>query len=106
MPSVNVKAIDPHTSQSPTSESDSDRGGNLMSAHRLLQTALAVFGAIFLLVYPLAIVWPSGWAWHAGAPYESQYFMMIVGVYGTLGVFLLNASRNPQAHRSLIWFTV
>jgi hypothetical protein len=32
--------------------------------------------------------------------------MMIVGVYLTLGVFLLNASRDPQAHRSLIWFTV
>ena len=77
-----------------------------MSPHRLLQVALAVFGAIFLFVYPLAIVWPSGWAWHAGAPYESQYFMMIVGVYATLGVFLLNASRNPEAHRSLIWFTV
>ena len=77
-----------------------------MSPHRLLQLALAVFGAAFLLIYPLAIVWPSGWAWHAGAPYESQYFMMIVGVYVTLGVFLLNASRNPQAHRSLIWFTV
>ena len=23
-------------------------------------------GAIFLLIYPLAILWPSGWAWHAG----------------------------------------
>ena len=77
-----------------------------MTAQRLLKLALAVFGAIFLLVYPLAVVWPSGWAWHAGAPYESQYFMMIVGVYATLGVFLLIASRNPQAHRSLIWFTV
>jgi hypothetical protein len=31
--------------------------------------------------------------------------MMIVGVYATLGVFLLNAARNPQAHASLIWFT-
>jgi hypothetical protein len=106
MPSVNVKAIEPHTSQITISESDSYEGGNLMSAHRLLQMALAVFGATFLLIYPLAIVWPSGWAWHAGAPYESHYFMMIVGVYGTLGVFLLNASRNPQAHSSLIWFTV
>jgi hypothetical protein len=106
MPSVNVKAIEPHTSQITISESDPYEGGNLMSAHRLLQMALAVFGATFLLIYPLAIVWPSGWAWHAGAPYESHYFMMIVGVYGTLGVFLLNASRNPQAHRSLIWFTV
>jgi hypothetical protein len=78
----------------------------MMSPHKLLQLALAVFGAAFLLIYPLFIVWPSGWAWHAGAPYESQYFMMIVGVYATLGVFLLNAARDPQAHRSLIWFTV
>ena len=77
-----------------------------MTSQGLLKLALAVFGAIFLLVYPLAVVWPSGWAWHAGAPYDSQYFMMIVGVYATLGVFLLIASRNPQAHRSLIWFTV
>src|SRR5262245_50834144 len=77
-----------------------------MSAHRLLQIALAVFVEAFMLIYPLASVCPSGWAWHAGAPYESQYFMMIVGVYATLGVFLLNASRHPQAHRSLIWFTV
>jgi hypothetical protein len=103
---ANVKVIEPHTSQLTTSDSDCDKGGYLMSPHRLLQLALAVFGATFLLIYPLAIVWPSGWAWHAGAPYESQYFMMLVGVYLTLGVFLLNASRDPQAHRSLIWFTV
>lgn len=31
---------------------------------------------------------------------------MILGVYATLGVFLLIASRNPLQHRSLIWFTV
>ena len=77
-----------------------------MSHQALLKIALAVFGAAFLLIYPLAIVWPSGWAWHAGAPHDSQYFMMIVGVYATLGVFLLMAARNPQAHRSLIWFAV
>jgi uncharacterized protein DUF6632 len=107
MASVNVKAIEPRTSQITPSESDSDkRATRITSPHRLLQIALAVVGAAFLLIYPLAIVWPSGWAWHAGAPHESQYFMMIVGVYLTLGVFLLNASRDPQAHRSLIWFTV
>ena len=76
------------------------------SAYKLLQFALAVFGAVFLLVYPLALVWPSGWTWHSGAPYQSDYFMMIVGMYATLGVFLLNAARNPQANLSLIWFTV
>ena len=77
-----------------------------MSHQALLKFALAVFGTAFLLIYPLAIVWPSGWAWHAGAPQDSQYFMMIVGVYATLGAFLLMAARNPQEHRSLIWFAV
>lgn len=106
MRSVNVEMLEPHISRISASEGESGKGGNVIFAHRLLQTALALFGATFLLIYPLAIVWPSGWAWHAGAPYESQYFMMIVGVYATLGVFLLNAARNPHAHRSLIWFTV
>jgi hypothetical protein len=78
----------------------------MSSPYKLLQVTLAVFGVIFLLVYPLALVWPSGWAWHDGAPHESQYFMMIVGIYATLGVFLLNAARKPLANLSLIWFTV
>jgi hypothetical protein len=78
----------------------------MASPYRLLQFALVAFGAIMLLLYPLALVWPSGWAWHTDAPHQSQYFMMIVGIYATLGVFLLNAARNPRANLSLIWFTV
>ena len=31
---------------------------------------------------------------------------MIVGIYATLGVFLILAARDPLANRSLIWFTV
>jgi hypothetical protein len=31
---------------------------------------------------------------------------MILGIYATLGVFLIIASRDPLPHRSLIWFTV
>lgn len=77
-----------------------------LSRVKLLQIALLTFGASFLLIYPLAYVWPSGWAWHAGAPHDSQYFMMIVGVYATLGVSLMAAARDPLAHSSLIWFTV
>lgn len=77
-----------------------------MARADLLKYALVVFGIIFCLIYPLAIFWPSGWAWHAGAPYESDYFMMIVGVYATLGVFLILASRNPAANKSLIMFTI
>jgi hypothetical protein len=76
------------------------------SADKLLRLALVVFGVVALLLYPLALVWPSGWAWHSGAPYESEYFMMIVGLYATLGVFLINAARNPAANLSLIWFAV
>jgi hypothetical protein len=78
----------------------------MASSYKFLQLALAVFGVVSLLLYPLAVVWPSGWAWHAGMPSENQYFMMIVGLYATLGIFLLNAARNPRANVSLIWFTV
>ncbi len=78
----------------------------MTTPYKLLQLALAVFGVIFMLVYPLAVVWPAGWAWHPGSPYQSQYFMMIVGIYATLGIFLINAARNPAANLSLIWFTV
>ena len=74
--------------------------------YRLLQIALVCFGVVMLLLYPLAVVWPSGWAWHHGAPYESDYFMMIVGLYVTLGLFVLNAARRPEANVSLIWFVV
>ena len=74
--------------------------------YKLLQLALAVFGVIMLLLYPLAWVWPSGWAWHHGSPHDSAYFMMIVGIYATLGVFLLLAARNPANNLSLIWFAV
>jgi hypothetical protein len=72
---------------------------------KFLRIALIVFGLIFLLaVYPLTIVWPTGWAWHQGG--QSMYLQMILGIYATLGVFLLMASRDPLVHRSLIWFTV
>lgn len=69
-----------------------------------LRIALFITGLIFTVgIYPLTIVWPSGWAWHTG---QSEYLQMILGIYATLGLFLLNASRNPLEHRSLIWFTV
>ena len=69
-----------------------------------LRILLIVVGLIALFaIWPLMILWPSGWAWHSG---HSQYPLMIVGIYATLGVFLLRASRDPMKHLSLIWFTV
>jgi hypothetical protein len=64
----------------------------------LLVGLLCIFG-----IYPLTVIWPSGWSWNPG---QSEYLQMILGIYATLGVFLVIASRNPAAHRSLIWFTV
>jgi len=75
-----------------------------MSRERVLKVVLVLVGVIFLLgVYPLMMfLWPSGWRWH---PNQPEYEQMILGVYATLGIFLLLASRNPSANRSLIAFT-
>jgi len=69
-----------------------------------LKIALAVFGVIFLLVYPLSIIWPAGWVWHGGE--GTYYLQMICGIYAVLGVYLIAAARNPAAYRSVISFTV
>ena len=75
-----------------------------MDANRLLRIALLAVGLIFTFgVYPLSVIWPSGWTWGHS---HSHYLTMIIGIYATLGVFLILASRDPQAHSSLIWFTV
>ena len=72
---------------------------------KYLRVALQLVGLIFIFgIYTLSIVWPTGWVWHTG--HTSHYLQMILGVYATLGTFLLIASRNPLAHLSLIWFTV
>src|SRR5688500_10022026 len=78
-------------------------GGNMNSRRRYLQAVLVVTALTALLLYPLMRLWPTGWAWTPG---QHEYEQMIVGVYATLGVFLLWAARKPEAHLSLIWFTV
>ncbi len=71
---------------------------------KYLKIALVVFGVVFLLIYPLGLIWPSGWIWHGGQ--GSYYLEMICGVYAVLGIFLIAAARNPAANRSLIAFTI
>ena len=75
-----------------------------MNRERALKIVLVLVGLIFLFgVYPLMMfLWSSGWRWQ---PNQPEYEQMILGVYATLGVFLLLASRNPSEHRSLIAFT-
>jgi len=70
-----------------------------------LRIALIAIGIIFVFgVFPLTMIWPAGWIWHSGG--HSDYLQMILGIYATLGVFLILAARNPLEHLSLIWFTV
>ena len=68
-----------------------------------LRIVLMVVGIVFIVgIWPLMIVWPAGWQWQ---PNQAEYEQMVLGVYATLGVFLLLASRAPVQHRSLILFT-
>ena len=75
-----------------------------MNREPALKAVLVAVGLIFLLgVYPLMMfLWPAGWRWQ---PNQPEYEQMILGVYATLGIFLLLAARNPWANRSLIAFT-
>ena len=70
-----------------------------------LKAALVVFGVTFIVGVPAMMMWlwPSGFAW---TPRQPEYEQMIMGVYATLGIFLILAARNPMANASLIWFTV
>jgi len=78
---------------------------NIEQRLKYLRVVLIVLGIFLIIgVYPMMNwVWPNGWSWE---PRQYEYEQMIIGIYATLGVFLLIASRNPMAHKSLIWFTV
>lgn len=72
--------------------------------NKYLPLALRVVGLIFIFgVYPLTVLWPSGWSWNAG---QSDYLQMIIAIYVTLGVFLILAAKRPEQHLSLISFAI
>ena len=71
---------------------------------KYLGYALYVFGAVFVVGVPLLMtIWPAGFGWE---PRQPEYEQMIMGVYVTLGIFLIRAARNPLEHLSLIHFTI
>ena len=72
---------------------------------KYLQIALYAIGAIFIAGVPAMMmwIWPSGWSW---SPAQPEYEQMIMGMYMTLGVFLILAAKDPLANLSLIWFTI
>ena len=104
---VQQKTMNDELDREPQPFPPASRLTNVAEAARIryLRVSLQLVGLIFIFgIYAFTIVWPSGWVWHTG--HTSHYLQMILGVYATLGTFLLIASRNPLAHLSLIWFTV
>ena len=75
-----------------------------ITREKFLKVALIAFGSIFFTIYPLGLIWPSGWQWHGG--HGQYYLQMICGVYAVLGAYLIAAARNPSENRSLISFTI
>jgi hypothetical protein len=65
-----------------------------MIRERALKVVLVLVGLLFLATaYPLTMM------------KLSETLQMMLSVYATLGIFLLFATRNPSANRSLIAFT-
>lgn len=66
-----------------------------MRRERALKIVLVVVGLLFTaMIYPLMLFVK-----------QEPALAMMMSLYATLGIFLLVASRNPSAHRSLIAFT-
>jgi hypothetical protein len=72
---------------------------------KYLSLVLRVVGALFIVGLPAMMmwIWPPGWTW---TPNQPEYEQMMMGVYATLGVFLILAAKNPLANQSLIRFTM
>jgi hypothetical protein len=65
-----------------------------MKRERTLKIVLVVVGVLFCAaLYPLVLMVK-----------QDPALAMMMSLYATLGIFLLLASRNPPAHRSLIAF--
>ncbi len=65
-----------------------------MNRERALKVVLVIVGLLFVAtLYGLVML------------REEEALQMMLSIYVTLGVFLLLASRNPSANRSLIAFT-
>lgn len=66
-----------------------------MRRERALKIVLVLVGLLFCAaVYPLVVMMK-----------QDPALAMMMSLYATLGVFLVLASRDPSAHRSLIAFT-
>ena len=71
-----------------------------MNRNKALRILLVLFGLIFVAgIYPLITSVRSGWQAN-----KEDALPMGLGLYVTMGVFLLMAARNPSANRGVIFF--
>jgi Family of unknown function (DUF6632) len=71
---------------------------------KYLRVALFIVGLIFTFgIWPLTIVWQSGWAWHAGG--RAEYLEMIFGVYASFvhGAIMAVQSIADTRHIGHLW---
>src|SRR5260370_22963783 len=74
--------------------------GGTMNRDKALRILLVLFGLIFVAgVYPLITSVRSGWQAN-----KEDAEPMALGLYVTMGIFLLVAARNPSANRGVIAF--
>lgn len=72
-----------------------------MNRERVLKVVLLLLGLFFTAaIYPVTM---TLWQWNRSLNADTADAMML-GLYFTLGIFLLLAARNPSVHRSLIAF--
>ncbi len=71
---------------------------------KALKIVLVALGLFYIFgIFLMMKFMPQSWTWE---PRQIEYEQMIMGMYATLGVFLLLAAQDPLANRSLIWFTI
>jgi hypothetical protein len=71
-----------------------------MNQERALKVVLVLMGLLFsAAIYPVVTSVRSGWEAN-----KEDALPMMLSLYVTLGIFLLQAARNPSANRSVIAF--
>ena len=68
-----------------------------------LRIAMIAVGLTFIFgIYALGVVWPSGWTWGRTFALSADDPRCVCDAGGVPAF----GSRNPDAYRSIIWFTV
>jgi Family of unknown function (DUF6632) len=71
---------------------------------KYLKIVLFALGLFYIFgIFAMMKLMPQSWTWEPRSP---EYEYMILGMFATLGVFLLLAAQDPLSNRSLIWFTI